>query len=462
MTSRRILLIAYSGLGLYCLVVVALTSLTLGGVLPALVQLFVCGALFVIGYRGRNCEAYEPPASEGTQRTWPSATNFVLSLGVVLSTVSTTLHYTGMSPGAVLVNLSVRRSMYSDYQNYNAELVAVGGGGGLSVWFLMLIVETAVGLTVIFTIVPRIKTASPSEWILVAAVVGAQCYSGVARGTGLEFFQVGSALLVAILSRPRRGRPQGATRLLIVGLLFGLAFLYLSILSARGSGSSPLGQTVDVYVEDSWLGELLGPDVINGVLSFYGYFGFGFHYVATYWTEVWFGDVGNFLTNMLPGHDWVTGVSLTSEMRSLIDIGPRWHPDSLLVVSGVGMLGLFLLCFLMGRFAGFVEGSTAPSHRILRYLILLQMISLPVGNFIWADRATLAVTLWLGAVMFLRALGLLPETWTQFLGAFSFIPILGGSRSKIRTTMTTRVPVTSAACSSGARCSRRERTRVRG
>ena len=68
----------------------------------------------------------------------------------------------------------------------------------------------------------------------------------------------------------------------------------------------------------------------------------------------------------------------------MIDIGVRWQPDAIKIVNYVGHIGLLMLCFLMGALikkTNTTEGRK-PIVELTNFMILLQMISLPVGNFV--------------------------------------------------------------------------------
>lgn len=415
MISLRILSYAYVLLGLYAVSLAPLTSLSLGELLPAIIQLVACGALFAFGYSLHQGDPERASLTNvGARRYWPAAACFTLGPGVLVASVLTTRHYTAMTPSAVLDHLMSNQSLYSEYQSYNQELVSSGGAGGLTIWFALVIFRNALTLAVIFSVISRGGRILPREILLLLLVVAAQAYSGTARGTGLEFFQVGSALIFALMCRPKAQRTRSVRNFLPFAIGLALATLYVYILTARGSGSASLNLGTDVHPEESWLNALLGEGTVRAALNFYSYFGFGSHYVATYWSDLWLASPQNFLLGFLPGGYSAGNIDVRSEMANLVDIGPRWHPDSILLISNMGMIGLLGACVLLGRIAAALDGRAGLSGTILKYFIFLQMLAFPVGNFVWVDRSTFIIFLWLAILGLARKWGLITPSFRRF------------------------------------------------
>src|SRR5690606_24710456 len=83
------------------------------------------------------------------------------------------------------------------------------------------------------------------------------------------------------------------------------------------------------------------------------------------------------------------GISIPEIMSRMIHIGVRWNPDSILLIDKIGYFGLLMICIVMGILSkkfSLLEDKKPVLH-LTNYVILLQMISLPVGNFIFTSSA---------------------------------------------------------------------------
>jgi hypothetical protein len=86
---------------------------------------------------------------------------------------------------------------------------------------------------------------------------------------------------------------------------------------------------------------VLCPSVAFLVARIYDYFGFGFYYVSMYVKEIWGRDLTSFSAGLLPFGMKTLGVSdIREQMRAVVDMGARWHPDVALLMWNLGFLGL--------------------------------------------------------------------------------------------------------------------------
>jgi len=231
----------------------------------------------------------------------------------------------------------------------------------------------------------------------------------------MEFFELGLALVFAFLLRPRGKKRKGAfVKLAVVAT--GLALVYSRLLTDRGYTTLSLAAGGDVKLDPNGVGNLLGASVVGFLLKFYDYFGFGFHYVSSYWSAVWLSSGTNAMEGLLPFGYVAAGTDPVALMPQVLDMGPRWHPDSVLIMSWLGLVGLLAICFALGLAGRALENDASLAAITLLYFVLMQMISLPVGNFVWIDRSNAFVVLLFSGILFLRSRGLLAPTFGQFFG----------------------------------------------
>jgi hypothetical protein len=88
----------------------------------------------------------------------------------------------------------------------------------------------------------------------------------------------------------------------------------------------------------------------------------------------------------------------------LIDCGAAWKPDFLKAIDTIGILGIFFIVFAIGLFASNlikqINSNTEPLNLnmktiILLYFIFLFMVSLPIGNFVFASSSNTIIAVYL-------------------------------------------------------------------
>ena len=446
-STKRLVSRLYVCLFLYALIIASATTISLEELLPAFVQLALGYVVFALGYGSRDRMAYSwtarPVVLPGKSRPAPASIYLLTGLTTVLAALVAGYYYTGKLPLEVASFIADGRSLYWSYQVFNSDLRAAGGGRGFSPYFALLVYGKFVLVAAVFTAATRVGRMRRRELLLIILAVAAQAYLGLARGTGLEFFQLGTVLAFALLVR-RRNVGRAPAGVIAVGLAVGLAALYAAILTARGATTSTLGLGNDVDWDPHDFARLLGP-LLGALLRFYDYFGFGFHYVATYWSQVWFASPSTIMAGLLPGGYDALGIDPTFAIRSHLVMGGHWHPDSILVIARAGFIGLLAAFFLLGRVAGSLAGKTSMTSTALSYYVCLQMLSMPVGNFVWVDTTNIVVLFVLIAVEALRAVDLLPQDWSTFFSMSSARPSahLPETRTLSRVTVDDRLERTS-------------------
>lgn len=419
MGMKRILLYSYLFLALFVLFVSSTTTLTFLQLFPALLQLAFCYWLFVWGFDTRT--RYQRTGSASILKTIrvrpevPTALYVGAGAVVLAASVLAAFYYTGKTPSEVFSYLGSDRSLYASYQEHNRMLLAAGGTGWMNPYFMFLVYVKVVLLASILSIIPRGDPIRTREVLLLVSACAAQAYLGLARGTGLEFFQMGSLLIFAMLMRPRLAR-RGAVRGIVLFTVVALAFLYSSLLSARGVTALSLESGGDVRLDPEGLGYVLGDSTVSFFLTFYDYFGFGFHYVASYWSDIWLTSWTNMLAGMLPLGYGSVGLDPLALMPQVVVMGPRWHPDSVQIMASIGFVGLMVVSVILGRVSRVLEHKGSLASAVLLYYAFLQMLSLPVGNFVWIDVTNVVIIVFLSVILVLRSVGLLAPTFFQFFG----------------------------------------------
>ena len=227
------------------------------------------------------------------------------------------------------------------------------------------------------------RRISRYQALYLIVVTMSHVYVGVARGTSFEFFELTVLILFVMLSRRRPEKPLWVspiqwTKVLMVGSLMILVFY--TNLAARG-GSFRFSLWRGAEYDPNGLLSIYGPPLAFLVLITSGYFGFGFFYLSAYVSRVWLASLDHFLAGMIPlGYRIVEARSIPEIMQSLVDMGPRWHPDTALIIDSV-VLGLLVLCFCMGVLVRFSISAAIIIHNVSNGFYGLARIYRCVGSF---------------------------------------------------------------------------------
>ena len=220
---------------------------------------------------------------------------------------------------------------------------------------------------------------------------------GMARGTSFENFELLILLIFSTLIRTRiidnrnfYTKSQIIKLMLLTGVI-GSAFIVSKAL--RSADISTIieleGPTSTLSYDNSSVIMSTFPLVGKIALSFSGYFTFGLYFTSEVFWKIWAGSANGLLGMLLP---FVT--PLLGEVDSYritlvsmgVDCGACWDPD----ISGFSyFLGIPLVLFFiykLGVLSAKAYNKMVVNHDVayclLLYLIVYEMISLHVGNFL--------------------------------------------------------------------------------
>jgi len=391
--------------------VIGTTNLTYLMIFPSIALMWINYFVFSIGYNIKKTKRLSESAHKYSNNWLLNRKRFSLLLIAVFSilfSIAVVYYYTGQTPIDVFTNLANNISVYYVYQNYfraqERYLFSITKiPFVLMLFYLKFILFYSY---VSFLVMKENITLFEKFYLLIIAL--SYIYIGVARGTSFEFFELLTLVIYVMFSRYRyKKQALIPTKAVIISLILGSLGVYIFIggINARGVQFDPSILRPEVnYNPNRWLPTLF-PLLATIVFRMYDYFGFGFFYVSKYVSDVWFSSLGNFVSGILPlGYQAYSGDSIRDIMGNLIYIGVRWHPDFALLVNNVGYLGLLWICFLMGFFSKYfciIEGKS-PIVELTNYIILLQMISLPVGNFLFTSSASKLIVMFLSLYWFWR------------------------------------------------------------
>ena len=391
------------------------TSLNLMDVLPGLLIMWICFFMYFLGYISRkkyNIVIF----NNSFDNNWLIKGNknklFFIGLLSIISSILVVRFYTGQTPISVFRNLANGASLYSVYQNYFREN-QIGVFSltkipfiGMQIFLKFILVYSYVSYGLF-----KSKIYLYEKFYLILITISI-IFIGIARGTSFEFFELFILfLLITFFKFEKKKMTSKILKKYILIILLGgiMVFVFYYGITLR-EVKFDFKISNDIYYNPDGLLPRISNFLSIIIITLFGYFGFGFFYMSRYVRDIWFASIENFIAGFIPlGIRAFSSQSIRDQMRFLIDMGARWHPDIAGIIDLGGFIGLLMFSFSIGMFSRFLKNqSEAGKENILVYItyyfILLQMISLPIGNFIIASSAnkfivTILTIIWCGKLL---------------------------------------------------------------
>ena len=398
MNTKQIVRVLYLAYSAYVVMVVGSTTLTFSDVLPAVLILWLNYAFFGLGYSYRREDNGQTAQTRSYLINCRRTTLGAMVVLSILCSVMAAQYYTGQTPVTVFRSIMGRVSLYNGYQRHFRESVS---GTALIARVPYILMAFYVKFLLFFSysselVSPRRLHRFHRVCLTLSAV--SYLYFGVARGTSYEVFEIALLGIFVGLTRrigERRKRWRVSTVCSVTLIAITALMFFNAGIKARGITFHPMISR-DVSYDREGLLSVLCPSVAFLVARIYDYFGFGFYYVSMYVKEIWGRDLTSFSAGLLPFGMKTLGVSdIREQMRAVVDMGARWHPDVALLMWNLGFLGLSVFCFLLGMMAKYVRTvpNGGPATFVTSFLIVEEMLSLPVGNFITASSSSQLIVL---------------------------------------------------------------------
>ncbi len=416
------ILIIYSVLTVYVLLIVGSTNLTLFEMTPAILIMWVYFLSFSSGYllrkSTRNLEKLTKQSEANNRSSFFESSGLrliFLSLVSVLFSVIATRYYTGQTPMVVFTNLVKGTSVYYEYQRYFAEAeIATFSLSKLPYVLMLFYIKFMLFYGYLKLLLGNNKRRITDKVFLILVTI-AHVFFGIARGTNFEIFELFMLIVFVILYKFRGfSKKSSSVKQVIFIAVFGFALINVYYWSVTSRGVV-FGYriTSEVWYNPEGVVSILFPALASISTALFGYFGFGFFYLSRFISDVWFLTPGSVLAGLVPKGFELSGMgSVAAIMKRTIDMGPRWHPDASVFINDFGFIGLIVFCFLMGFIASrFAKKATADSAKdLFLFLMFMQMVSLPIGNFVIVSSATKLILVY----------GVLWLVWTRVKGGWYY------------------------------------------
>lgn len=396
----------YAFYSVYTLFVVSVSDYKITHALWGLIAIWVAFFAYEFGFKSVE-RRQETPAQTLAPDTpafaevssWRTGTYLLHMVLAWVCSILAARYYTGYGFMRVLSGLASGESLYVHYQNYFQE-AGLASFSLLKIPFILMLMYVTVILFVSFLgILASGKKITLKHLVYLGSIGLAYYYFGISRGTNFEMYIIFVLLAYCLLCRtPVRKNPAKAkskySAVIWVGALGLVAIgIFQVVLTERGYVfRNDICEEIH-YNPNSFIASRF-PAIASLGLSVFSYLGYGIYAIGAAIEEIVLTSPQNTAALFVPmAYEALIGQELPQILRETIAIGVRWVPDW---VSLTGLLGLpvFLaMMFFLGRITAKSYAVQLPKllQNLVCALSFLFMLSLPVGNFIFASTANLGL-----------------------------------------------------------------------
>jgi hypothetical protein len=396
MNPLKIIKVFYIIYTFYIFLVINSTDITVYTMLPTILILWINYFIFSAGYRvsSQGKDQGDVSASSSSSLSgWLLNLNKIslLFFGLLslLFSIFAVNYYTGQTPMNIFTNFANGVSLYYEYQShFKEQQLHAFSLTKIPFIFMLFYIKFFLFYSYIsFFIVKKHTTKIEKLYLFLITI--SFIYVGIGRGTNYEFFELVMLIIFIVLTRQVSRFPIKSFS--VISILIGIMIIvFYNTVKARGViFDYYISQDIN-YDPDGFL-PYISPQITLITVILFGYFGFGFFYVSKYVSEIWFSSIGNFFAGLFPmGYQIVGQDNVPTTMQNIIDIGVMWHPDVALLINDLGYIGLLIYCFLIGFITKHISNNKRknPILYLTSFMVLMQMISLPVGNFVFTSSAS--------------------------------------------------------------------------
>lgn len=400
---------------IYTLFIMSVSNYKISHVFAGLLFLWLSFAFFKIGFKtkmrpfpfqeDRNNGVIEvshefPLASI---QEWKPLKKAIISAVCWACAIMCARFYTGRNFISVISGILGGQSAYLNYQRYfSSSNISSFTFAKIPYIFMLAFLTIIMIWNVLSTLLCK-KNTKWWDYIFLISNVASYLYFGLARGTNFETYVVFILFAYCLLQKAngieRRKKIKYITITAIIGII--MVSIYRLVLSDRGiEFRNSICQEI-LFNDQSFFGRYF-PTLTNIAISLFSYLGYGIYTIGVTVSDICFESLSNLFGSFVPmGNDLIVGNTLEGILRQTIHIGVRWVPDYIKLIDALGLPLSFLAFLLLGRFTAKIYYGTYPEllKEVLHSIIFIEMLSLPVGNFILSSSSNeimvLFALLWL-------------------------------------------------------------------
>ena len=329
---------------------------------------------------------------------WSPVKYFFVALIDWLFAVLSAKFYTGRGFFSVLKGAFGGDSAYYTYQEYflSNQLKS------FSIEKIPYILMNAFITIILIWSVISLLSIKRKKWyniVFVFLVVLAYLYFGASRGTNFEVYIVFILCIFCLIKKMQECSPH--KKIVYIGSAAVSAFLMVFIYQARISDRG-LSLAYSIcpeihFASNSFLGEYF-PVMTKTFLSFFSYLGYGIYCIGVSVGDICMSSIRGLVSMSVPGGFFLISEESMHEMiKKTINVQARWIPDMVDFVDTFGFVLYFCCMFFLGCFLKNVMcGSYSVFLKnLIQVVITIEMLSLPVGNFLVTSSSNKIMVLFL-------------------------------------------------------------------
>ena len=237
----------------------------------------------------------------------------------------------------------------------------------------------------------------------VIIVILAYLYFGASRGTNFEVYIVFILCMFCLIKKIQECPP--LKKIVYIGCAaisaFFMVFVYQARVSDRGISFAYSICPEIHFVPNSFFGEYF-PVMTKIFLSFFSYLGYGIYCIGVSVGDICMNSIRGIVSMSVPGAFFlISEESLHEMILKTINVQARWIPDMIGFVDSFGIVVYFCCIFFLGYFMKNVICSSYPIFLklLIQIVIVIEMLSIPVGNFLMVSSSNKIMVLFLLAFL---------------------------------------------------------------
>lgn len=393
MNRTKIIKTAYIFLTLYAFYALEVTSLKMIDLLPGIILMWSIYAIFVFGNKAsiNTSKSYVEKKIEVKRNLFDNMYFVIFIITMLLvSTKYVISFYTGQTMTSIFTNIIKGNfNFYRNYQRYfDANQISSFSLSKIPYVIMLFFIKFILFITYIEMFLMR-KKPSKQGIILLFIATTSHLLFAVARGTNLEFFEIGILIIFIIVNKNKEIKLFNLNKktIFVVFFLLLLATLFYNRIQIR-TGSLSFYQRPEYSInENSIFVTLFGKFAVDA-LFFYDYFLFGLYFTSRFITEIVLLNIQNlFSVNFPRGLEVFSNINVKNLMLTIAPRRNRWYPNIVEFSDKFGALLLIAYVFVLG-YINNKSNRNSIFDKMLKFFIFLQMFTFPIGNLLFISSAS--------------------------------------------------------------------------
>lgn len=315
---------------------------------------------------------------------WSTCKYLLFAMLCWFFSIASAIFYTGKKPIQVLSSFLGGGNTYNLYQKYFQEANIASFSIDKVPYIIMLSLLTIILFFSFICLTQNQKISTPIQKIFLLSITFSYLYFGAARGTNFEAFTIFIIFGYCLLMKQQNKKQRYASIFLVLILGVVLIYIYMEVVSGRGVTFSN-NLCAEITLNEKSTFTSLFPNITSVAAALFSYLGFGQYCMGICLNKISFNSIKGVIALLLPlGYPVLYSNSYTNMLESKIDLGVRWIPDSIQIINYTGIIVYLIILYFLGKFVKNLRysGLSLTIQNVIKIIVFLEIISLPMGNFI--------------------------------------------------------------------------------